>query len=189
MRDKETDSWWSIMTSDAIGGEMSGQELQEMPLGEKTTWSDWRRRYPETLVLSVEGEEHDTTDHYADYFSSDDTFRGIVVEDKRLGAKEPVYTFHWNDVAFAVPHTRFGGGAILRVDEETRSLFLYRATEVPMFASTVALWLPKESDLSLQDALSQFMAEGGIQGAVPLSGFDTFWYSWVGINEGSRILE
>ena len=24
MRDRETDSWWSIMTSDAIGGELDG---------------------------------------------------------------------------------------------------------------------------------------------------------------------
>ncbi len=58
MRDRETDSWWSIMTSSAIGGALQGTELDELPIGEKTTWADWRRRYPATLVLSVDGGQH-----------------------------------------------------------------------------------------------------------------------------------
>jgi hypothetical protein len=37
LRDRETDSWWSIMTSDAIGGELDGTDLEELPFGEKTT--------------------------------------------------------------------------------------------------------------------------------------------------------
>ncbi len=41
MRDRETDSWWSIMTSTAIGGAMAGADLVELPLGEKTTWRSW----------------------------------------------------------------------------------------------------------------------------------------------------
>ena len=47
MRDRETDSWWSIMTSDAIGGELVGTDLVELPRGEKVTWKDWRRRHPD----------------------------------------------------------------------------------------------------------------------------------------------
>ena len=35
MRDRETDSWWSIMTSDAIGGQLDGADLEELPYGEK----------------------------------------------------------------------------------------------------------------------------------------------------------
>ena len=31
MRDRETDSWWSIMTSEAIGGELDGADLVELP--------------------------------------------------------------------------------------------------------------------------------------------------------------
>ena len=46
MRDRETDSWWSIMTSNAIGGELEGAELVELPVGEKTTWGAWRARHP-----------------------------------------------------------------------------------------------------------------------------------------------
>ena len=38
MRDRQTDSWWSIMTSKAIGGPLEGTALPELPVGEKTTW-------------------------------------------------------------------------------------------------------------------------------------------------------
>ncbi len=50
MRDRETDSWWSIMTSAAIGGELDGTDLVELPYGEKTTWGKWRKRYPDTAT-------------------------------------------------------------------------------------------------------------------------------------------
>ena len=74
MRDRETDSWWSIMTSDAIGGELDGTDLVELPRGEKVTWKDWRGRHPGTLVLSVEGEEHVENNPYDNYFTSESTF-------------------------------------------------------------------------------------------------------------------
>ncbi len=56
MRDKETDSYWSIMTGDAIAGDLKGTPLEEWPLGEKAQWGDWSARHPDTLVLSVNGE-------------------------------------------------------------------------------------------------------------------------------------
>ena len=58
MRDLETDSWWSIMTGDAIGGELEGTRLEELPVGEKVRWEEWRRRHPDTLVLTLRDMEH-----------------------------------------------------------------------------------------------------------------------------------
>ena len=46
MRDRETDSWWSIMTADAIGGDLRKTELVELPVGEKMQWKDWLARHP-----------------------------------------------------------------------------------------------------------------------------------------------
>jgi hypothetical protein len=46
MQDKETDSYWSIMTGDS---------LAELPLGVKSQWKDWVASHPDTVVLSVEG--------------------------------------------------------------------------------------------------------------------------------------
>jgi len=99
MRDRETDSWWSIMTSDAIGGELNGADLVELPKGEKTTWKDWRQRHPDTLVLSVGGEEHVENNPYDNYFSSDSGFRDIAARDDRLETKAPVFTFQLKPVS------------------------------------------------------------------------------------------
>ena len=54
MRDRETDSWWSIMTSTSIGGDLDETQLVEMPLGAKVQWKNWIRDHPETTVLSLE---------------------------------------------------------------------------------------------------------------------------------------
>ena len=40
MRDRETDSWWSIMTGEAIGGELQGAPLDELTNWEKARWGD-----------------------------------------------------------------------------------------------------------------------------------------------------
>lgn len=61
MRDRETDSWWSIVTSTAIGGPMAGARLVELPYGERTTWGDWVARHPTSLVLSHR-REHEAPD-------------------------------------------------------------------------------------------------------------------------------
>ena len=55
MRDKETDSFWSIMTGDALSGELKGTSLVELPYGEKVRFGEWVERYPDTLVLTVKG--------------------------------------------------------------------------------------------------------------------------------------
>ena len=65
MRDRQTDSWWLIMEGTAIEGELHGEALQQLPGAEKTTWGDWRQRYPQSLVLSVDGEEHVSKNPYA----------------------------------------------------------------------------------------------------------------------------
>ena len=75
MRDRETDSWWSMMSGMAIGGEMDGHPLVSLPAGEKILWGDWKSRHPDTRVLSVDGSEHDPRDPYEPYFESGEGFR------------------------------------------------------------------------------------------------------------------
>ena len=89
MRDRETDSWWSIMSSKAIGGELDGVQLTELPVGEKVTWRNWSARHPATLVLSVDGVEHVDSNPYDNYFASEQTFRDLEIEDQRLEPGEP----------------------------------------------------------------------------------------------------
>ena len=192
MRDRETDSWWSIMSSTAIGGELDGTDLETLTHGEKLTWKDWLSRHPETLVLTVEGEEYVESSHYDNYMASDGTFRDMEVDDDRLPPKTPVYAFHRENRAWAVPHSAFEGGRLFTAGElGDRAVLLHRAEEAPIYESSRA-WLvaPELAARELGSTELLAMADSGpTAGLEPLAGFDTFWYTWVAVNKWSRILD
>jgi hypothetical protein len=58
--DRDTESLWSQILSEAISGERVGTKLTTLPVSH-TTWRDWREKHPATLVLS------DDTGHSRDY--------------------------------------------------------------------------------------------------------------------------
>ncbi len=190
MRDQETDSWWSIMTSTAIGGALNGADLVELPLGEKSTWGKWKERHPGTLVLSVGGSEHERSDPYQDYFASEETFRGLKIEDRRLEPKAPIYSFWWQGKPYAVPHESFEGGKIFHPKRfADRRLLLYRRPGAAMFESTRAFVVDPRAALETtkpQALLDRI--EAGAVAAERLPGFDTFWYNWISVNEHSLLL-
>jgi hypothetical protein len=185
MRDRETDSWWSIMSSDSIGGEMDGSQLVELPISEKATWEDWSSRYPDTLVLSIDGREHVANNPYDNYFASDGTFRNLEIDDDRLPPKESIYSFFLGDTPYAVAHSSFEGGKLFTL-EDGRKLYLYREAGVSMFASSEA-WVVDGAALEGVDDVRAAL-RSGVQGASEVGGFDTFWYSWVAINSKTELL-
>lgn len=191
MRDKETDSWWSIMSSTAIGGELDGADLVELPIGRKAMWKDWVADHPDTLVLSIDGREHDETNPYDGYFESRDTFRGLVSRDDRLPPKEPIFSFHTADRAWAIPHNAiFGGLLVSNGGFPGRQLLVYREPEVAMFASSVAYLVDDEVAAADGGDVSKLLeqAAAGNAGFEPVEGFDTFWYMWANINSGTELL-
>ena len=61
--DRESESLWSQVLRRSISGPLKGQELKQIPMAH-TTWRDWRRHNPQTLVLSSQ------TGHDRDYSQS-----------------------------------------------------------------------------------------------------------------------
>lgn len=49
-KDRETGSRWQQATGEAISGPLKGSHLELYPFV-RTSWKEWRRRYPNTLVL------------------------------------------------------------------------------------------------------------------------------------------
>ena len=186
MQDFETNSYWAIMEGEAIGGEMKGTKLVELPVSKKTQWKDWVKEYPNTLVLSVNGQE-DAQHGYKDYFTSSQGFRGQQAEDKRLQDKEPIFSFRLNGKSYAVPHIAISEGKSFLIED--RAVFLYRPESVDMFYSTVAFlskgekikftnlkWSDEDSGCSFNPESEMF--EGKNNCPEKISGFDTFWYNW-----------
>jgi len=190
MRDRETDSWWSIMSSDAIGGPLDGADLVELPVSEKTTWGAWREAHPSTQVLSVEGKEHVETNPYDNYFASDSTFRDLEVSDHRLAAKASIFSFWIDDRPIAAAHDAFAGGRILKITETSDHVLLQREMGSPIFASTTAYRLTQATAEAHSAAeLLQRLDTGPVEGVERLPGFDTFWYNWVAVHPNTLLLK
>lgn len=197
MRDLETDSYWEIMTGKVIGGKLKGTKMIELPYGEKMQWKDWVKRYPNTLVLSVNGSE-DTKEGYVNYFDSPDGFRGYAATDNRLKTKDPIFAFHLEGTAFAVPHEEIEEGKTFKIGDQ--QIFLYRPKGSALFESTAAFitgdgefshtgeqWQAANAGCIFDESEKKFAGE---ENDCPqrLDGFDTFWYNWSLNNEGTELL-
>lgn len=70
--DRQSGSLWSQLMGQAISGVMKGVRLTSVPMTQ-TTWSDWKKRHPGTLVLSPNtGYARDyQRDPYAGYAQSE----------------------------------------------------------------------------------------------------------------------
>lgn len=189
MRDRETDSWWSLMSSSGIGGELEGTRLKELPGSVKTTWGQWRAEHPDTLILSVDGKQHEENNPYDNYFTSEGTFRGIEVSDDRLPPKEPVYSFWFDGKPMAIANSAIEGGALVRLDDEDWGLF-YREPDVSVFASSRAYRLRADQVGEKPDAgkLLARIDSGELEPAEAFGGFDTYWYNWILVNPESGLL-
>ena len=197
MQDKETDTYWSIMTHEALAGELRGEHLEELPIGVKTQWKDWLAEHPATKVLSIGGKEHVESNPYESYFKSDETFRNVKVEDQRLAAKTPIYAFRHGGKAYAVSHAAFGGGATFEIGAE--KVFLFRPKKAEIFYSTLAFsspqgfekkkgdWLDLATGARFDEKEGVFVGEGA-EKVSRLGGFDTFWFNWSMNNPETELL-
>ena len=194
MQDFETDSYWAIMTGEAIAGSYKGTKLIELPVGRKRQWRDWVAEHPETLVLSIGGME-DGRDSYRDYFSSAEGFRGDRATDTRLKTKAPIFAFRRDGQSYALAHHTVEGGGVF--DVGSGQVFLYRPERSPMFHSTVAYhvasgvkrqdgqWIHPLSGCTFDEEVESFIGAVGCPQLV--SGVDTFWYNW-SLNNPATIL-
>ncbi len=96
MYDRATQSLWSTFEGEPVIGPLVGKgiELARYPVV-TSTWGEWRRRHPETTVLSLDtGHERDYSEGaaYRDYFASDELMFAVPGLDRRLANKAEVLT-------------------------------------------------------------------------------------------------
>ena len=65
--DHQTESLWSQLLEKAVSGPSAGNKLRKIPAS-RTSWKGWKKKHPETLVLSTE------TGYFRDY--SKDPYTG-----------------------------------------------------------------------------------------------------------------
>ena len=89
--DRQSESLWSQIAARAISGKHRGQRLTMVP-SSHTSWSDWRRRHPDTLVLSRDTGYRRDYDRapYAGYESSSRLYFPVAFRARGYHPKERV---------------------------------------------------------------------------------------------------
>ena len=101
MYDHQTDTLWSQFLSRGVEGPLDGQKLEIVP-SIQTTWDQWQRLHPDTLVLDKLGGYLD--DYYEDYYQGGRAgILGEANEDRRLPGKELVVAIDLEGSAKAYP--------------------------------------------------------------------------------------
>jgi hypothetical protein len=94
MYDHATKSLWSTLTGSPVVGPLAGKGIELKPLHVVTsTWGEWKKRHPQTLVLSLDtGHQRDYSEGaaYREYFATDQLMFGVPKPDTRLPNKAEV---------------------------------------------------------------------------------------------------
>ncbi len=94
MYDKDTQSLWNTTWGTPVIGPLAGNDIQlERSYLVTTTWGEWKRRHPETTVLSLQTgyqRDYDEGVAYNAYFSTDELMFAISTSDTRLKNKDEV---------------------------------------------------------------------------------------------------
>ena len=153
--DRATDSLWSQILGQAVTGPLKGRRLMPLPMAH-TSWADWRRRHPDTVVLSTDtGHARDyARDPYAGYEQVQRLMFDVQHRDERFGPKEWVlgvvidgrakaYPFSVLDSAVGADgemRDRVAGRSLrIRFDREHRSAMAFDADGTPL-PSVMAYW-------------------------------------------------
>jgi hypothetical protein len=122
MYDRTTESWWQQFSGEALVGELTGNELKQLP-ARMVAWSDFKHDHPSALVLDKEtgfSREYGANP-YAGYDSIDSPpiFAVRNDDDDRLPPKERVVYVEAGTRAFAVPFSSLMKERTIEIETES----------------------------------------------------------------------
>jgi len=102
--DHQTESLWSQLMEKAVAGSLAGKALNKIE-STRTSWKDWKRRHPQTLVLSTNtGYARDySQDPYEGYYRLGTLWFPVGEVRKDLPVKEMVLGVELDGKAKAYP--------------------------------------------------------------------------------------
>lgn len=158
MYDHQTESLWLQIKREAVTGTMLGSRLKRYP-STVTTWKKWRKRYPDTEVLSLKtGHSRDyTSDPYESYYQSRQGLFSFLKKGPGAADKALVVGVEIDDHVRAYPLD------LLREEEVIQDELAEKKIEVVLDKNT--------------DTVSVKTPEDQI-----LSPIITYWFIWQGIH-------
>jgi len=204
MYDKATQSLWNTMWGEPVVGPLVGKGIR-LPRRTvvTTTWGEWRRRHPETTVLSLNTgytRNYDEGVAYSAYFATDELMFNSSAVDNRLANKAEVLGLIFNDsdeaplaiaatYAKANPllHERIGDREFIVITDQSGAMRVYE-TDGLRFKN----WDGDEMLLDVEgghwtlyeDRLSN--SDGASLARLP--SHSAFWFGWYGAYTNTRLL-
>lgn len=197
MYDRATRSLWSQVNGKAVAGPMEGKRLDELP-SEQTTWGEWKRRYPDTLVLvkpSLSGSQ------YEQYFDDPRMIgvRGSRNPDSRLPGKELILGLEAEGRHAAVPLDALRNRPILLTRALDRPIVITRTKAYDRRAGGRTLTMEPAEGGRMRDREtgSNWSVETGEATGGPLQGQrltrisakTVYWAIWVKFHPESEIVK
>jgi hypothetical protein len=94
MYDKATQSLWNTTWGEPVIGPLVGQDIRlERSYLVTTNWGEWKRRHPDSKVLSLDtgySRNYDEGVAYRHYFATDELMFSISTSDSRLNNKDEI---------------------------------------------------------------------------------------------------
>ena len=191
MYDHATKSMWSTLQGEPVVGPLVGKgiKLERLSLV-TTTWGEWKRRHPDTTVLSLRtGHRRDYGEGvaYHDYFATDKLMFKVPELDKRLLNKDQVLALRDNDQQLAIAikfliknpvyHSQLGDQKLVILTEPNGATRVYNAGD-RKFKS----WDGVNEAVDANGKKWQVLEDSLVSGAQKLArtpSHNAFWFGWV----------
>jgi hypothetical protein len=175
MYDRSTDSQWPQILGQAIGGPSRGTRLDEFPIV-WTTWENWKKKHPETKVLSQR------TGFARNYGKSGDPYGSYLGRDKGYYGSErllfqPIFEdtqLHAKAVVVGIRDNAGNAAAILK-----DRLRKEKKMEARLGDRTVVLTYDPALDFH-----SAAIKETGEW----INAFDAMWFAWKGFYPNTQLI-
>ncbi len=176
MFDRKTDSYWPQILGKAITGLATGKKLDEFPTY-WTTWEQWKKKYPDTKVLSR------TTGFVRDYGVGSDPYGSYTAENKGYYTSsdvifEPIYKdlrLQSKTVVVGIRDERGNAVAIPKDNLKTK-----KVVEANLGGKTIVITYDKELD-----AHRATMKETGEW----INSVDAMWFAWAAFYPDTKLLK
>ena len=192
MYDHETKSLWSTMRGVPVVGPLTGKGI-ELPYHSvvSTTWGEWKKRHPDTKVLSLDtGEKRDYSEGaaYKPYFATDKIMFEVPKTDSRLKNKaeilairipgEPQTMAISADFLAANPiyHTELSGTELVVLTDASGANRVYECEEV-QFEKLVDADKVVDAD-GTEWAFDEDVLTNGTRKLPRFSAHRAFWFGW-----------
>lgn len=197
MYDRDTDSYWPQILGTAVKGPQKGNSLVQIPLI-WTSWGEWKRRYPDTDVLSRRtgygrNYRHDPYGSYGpkeDYYAEGGPIFPTMHRNDRYAPKHEIHGFRTAREAVAVDREALARAGSLRYegkdghylilwDEGLSTAWVYRSDEA----------LPEAAALKDLHFTRQGPQSAALEGLEQVPSFAAMWFAWYAFYPDTVVLD